>query len=190
MKHIAIFASGTGSNALNITKYFKSSNEIRVNLIVTNNPKAAVIQKAKLLKVDIYINNLKQQDDEVNLLNTLKKYNISFIVLAGFLKLVPQSIISEFDNKIINIHPALLPKYGGKGMYGMKVHETVINSNEQISGITIHYVNSKYDQGQIIFQQSCKLDKNETPDSLATKIHALEYEHYPKIIEQLIRETY
>jgi phosphoribosylglycinamide formyltransferase-1 len=186
MQHIAIFASGSGTNALNIIQYFANSPNVKVRLIVTNNPQASVIQKAEHSGVDVCINKLTQQHNEIELLSVLKQYDIHFIALAGFLKLIPQSIITAYENRIVNIHPALLPQFGGKGMYGMRVHEAVIASGEPISGITIHFVNPMYDEGQIVFQHNCLIEQGETPQTLALKIHALEYEHYPKIIEMLL----
>ncbi|MEO6673889.1 MAG: phosphoribosylglycinamide formyltransferase [Ginsengibacter sp.] len=188
--HIAIFASGTGSNAQNIINYFKASSFIKVNLIVSNNPFAYVLKIADaenipslLIKRDAFFN-----DD--GYLSELQKNNITFIVLAGFLWKIPLLIIEAYPNKIINIHPALLPKYGGKNMYGDKVHEAVIASGDKDSGITIHYVDEEYDNGDIIFQKKCAIDENETAETLVKKIHLLEHENYPRIIEEAIKEQF
>lgn len=185
MKRVAILASGSGSNAENITNFFRNSKNVRISLFATENPKAFVIDRAKKLGIDC----VKFTMDDFKsgaFLHILNRYNIDFIVLAGFLKLVPEYLINEYNNRIVNVHPALLPKYGGKGMYGNKVHEAVIAHKEVESGITIHYVNNNYDEGGVIFQAKCTVDKNDTPDSLAQKIHALEYEWYPKVLESLL----
>jgi len=188
MKNIAIFASGNGSNAEQISRFFINKSLARVKLILTNNPKAGVILRAEKLGIIsvIFDKNTFYFSDEI--VETLKENQIDLVVLAGFLWLIPTNILFTYKGKIINIHPALLPKYGGKGMYGSHVHETVIAANEEKSGITIHYVNEKYDDGQIIFQAKTNIVKNETPESLAQKIHQLEYEHYPVIIEQVLSE--
>lgn len=188
MKNIAIFASGSGSNAENIINYLNNDKEININLIITNNKNAFVIERAKKLGVDWKIINKNDFKNSEFVLKTLKEYDINFIVLAGFLLLIPEYLITNFKDKIINIHPALLPNYGGKGMYGMNVHNSVIENNEKESGITIHYVNEKYDEGNTIFQAKCKIDENDTPESLAEKIHVLEYEHFPKIIADLLHK--
>lgn len=187
MKNIAIFASGSGTNAQRIVEYFAANNEINICRIYSNNIDAFVLTRAENLKIptltfsrDAFINS-----DIV--IKCLVEDNTDFIVLAGFLWLVPQNILGLFNNRIINIHPALLPKYGGKGMYGSKVHEAIIANNETESGITIHFVNDKYDDGQILFQARCKLENDETPDSLAKKIHELEYKYFPEVIEKQIK---
>jgi len=185
MSNIAILASGSGSNAENIVNYFIDKQKVKIVLFATENPKAFVIERAKKLGVNSVIFSMDsfRNGDFINVLNS---YKVDFIVLAGFLKLVPEYLINAYPDKIVNIHPALLPKYGGKGMYGNKVHEAVIANNEAESGITIHYVNNSYDEGGIIFQAKCSIDKNDTPETLAQKVHKLEYEHYPKIIESIL----
>ncbi|MEO6455201.1 MAG: phosphoribosylglycinamide formyltransferase [Ginsengibacter sp.] len=186
--HIAIFASGTGSNAQNIINYFKASRFIKVKLIVSNNPFAYVL---KIAAAENITSLLLKKDNFFNgdlYLHDLHKNNIAFIVLAGFLWKIPPLIIDAYPNKIINIHPALLPKHGGKNMYGDKVHEAVIAAGEKESGITIHYVDEEYDNGDIIFQKKCTIDDNETPETLVKKIHILEHENYPRIIEEVIKE--
>ncbi len=186
MKNIAIFASGSGSNAQTIVEYFKSKNLEPVKLILTNNPKAFVIERAKKLNIECIIFSRKEFYESNYILDLLKSKNIEFIVLAGFLWLVPTPIINAYKHQIINIHPALLPKYGGKGMYGMRVHEAVVANKESETGITIHYVDEIYDHGQIIFQASCKVSPTDTPEMVAEKVHQLEYKYYPEIIEKLI----
>jgi len=186
MKKIAIFASGSGTNAQRIIEYFRNHPEIKVELIFSNNPKAYVLERAKLLNVEsvVFTRDDFYKTDKVQMI--LREKQIDFIVLAGFLWLIPEYILDTYNGKIINIHPALLPKYGGKGMYGMLVHEAVIQSGDQESGITIHHVNKNYDEGQIIFQAKCPVDPDDTPLSLATKIHQLEYACFPKVIESVI----
>lgn len=187
MKKIAIFASGSGTNAENIVHYFKDNQDISVEIILTNNPDAAVIQRAKKLNIECVVFNRHEFYTQDAVIDILKINNIEFIVLAGFLWLVPEKLINKFPDKIINIHPALLPDYGGKGMYGMKVHESVIHNHENESGITIHYVNHKYDEGNIIFQKTVKIHPEDTPESLAHKIHQLEYKYFPEVIEKTLR---
>ena len=185
MKRIVIFASGSGTNAENIIKYFQKSTVATVVHVLCNKKDAKVLKRANILNV----NNLhfsKEDFIEDDTILNLLKTTADFIVLAGFLLRVPQKIIEAFPNKIINIHPALLPKYGGKGMYGMHVHEAVVENKEKETGITIHYVNENYDEGAIIFQKSVILDKNDTPEDVAMKIHQLEMKYFPKVIEDFI----
>lgn len=186
MEKIAIFASGNGTNAQRIIEYFKGHPIISVELVLSNNPEAFVLTRAKSAGIDTYIFNRNEFTGMENVLVILKQRNITFIVLAGFLWMIPDYLLRAYPGKIVNIHPALLPKYGGKGMYGMRVHEAVINSGDKESGISIHIVNEKYDEGRIIFQARCKVEVDDTPESLAQKVHALEYEHYPRIIESLL----
>lgn len=186
MSNIAIFASGNGTNAENLINYFKNHQSININLIVSNKKEAFVVQRAINNNINYKIISKSDFNNKNYVLDILDDNNIDFIVLAGFLLLIPEFLIQKYPKKIINIHPALLPKYGGKGMYGMHVHESVIKNNDQISGITIHYVNEKYDEGQIVFQAECRINDSDTPESLANKIHELEYRHFPKIIEKII----
>ncbi len=186
MNNIAIFASGSGTNAQNIIEYFSNKNNIIINRIYSNNKNAFVLERAFKFNIPTQVFDRNEFYKTDKILDILIDDQTDLIVLAGFLWLIPQNILAHFTNKIINIHPALLPKYGGKGMYGMHVHETVINSGDNESGISIHYVNEKYDEGEIIFQAKCKINKNDTPDSLASKIHQLEYEHFPKVIHQIL----
>ncbi len=186
MKNIAIFASGSGTNAEQIIKYFAGNQSAKVSVILTNNENAYVLERAKKFNIPYRIFSKEEFYKSDNILDLLQEYNIDLIVLAGFLWLVPVNLLKAYHNRIINIHPALLPKYGGKGMYGARVHEAVIESGDKESGISIHYVNEKYDEGEIIFQAKVKVETDDTPDSLAKKIHVLEYEHYPKVVEQLL----
>jgi phosphoribosylglycinamide formyltransferase-1 len=186
MIKLAIFASGSGTNAENIISYFKNHAQICVNLILSNRSDAFVIERAKNHNIDYIVFNRDDFYKSEIVLNILNNRTIHYIILAGFLWLIPDILIQKFPNRIINIHPALLPKYGGKGMYGIKVHEAVIQNGEKKSGISIHFVNEKYDEGEIIFQASCDIEEKETPESLADKIHKLEYEHFPKIIEEVV----
>lgn len=183
MTNIAIFASGSGTNAENIVTHFKNHSGICVKLIASNNAHAFVLERAKKLGVETLVFT-KTELENRTLLHLLNEKKIGFIVLAGFLLKMPKEFISAFPNKIINIHPALLPKFGGKGMYGNKIHEAVIAAGEKESGITIHYVNEEYDEGGIIFQAKCPVLDNDTPDSLAKKVHELEYLYFPGIIEK------
>ncbi len=187
MIRIAIFASGSGSNAENIVRYFSGSNYIQIQRIYTNNPKAGVIDRANKRNIPSEVFSKVNLEEPNNLLSKLEAEKIDFIVLAGFLLLIPLEIIEKFKGRIINIHPALLPLYGGKGFYGENVHKAVISSGTIISGITVHYVNEKFDEGGIIFQAACHVNKNETPNSLAIKIHKLEYSYFPVVIDKLIR---
>ncbi len=186
-KQIAIFASGKGSNAEKIINYFKGDGKIRVRLIVCNKPGAGVIKIAEDAHIPVLIIEKEQFFRGGGYINELKDAGIDFIVLAGFLWKIPQALIEVYHNKIINIHPALLPKYGGKGMYGSKVHEAVIAAGEKESGITIHYVDEHYDNGDVIFQATCPVSAEDTPDSLAQKIHQLEHEHFARVIEECVR---
>ena len=185
-KNIAIFASGSGTNAENIINYFRNNPRISINLIVTNREDAFVRERAKRLEVDSYVIKKEAWKDQ-NLVNDLlSKYNIDYIILAGFLLRVPQYILNKFHNRVINIHPALLPKFGGKGMYGDNVHKAVIDSKDEESGITIHFCNENYDEGNIIFQAKCPILPNDTFEMVAQKVHQLEYKYFPVIIEQVL----
>ncbi len=186
MKNIAIFASGKGSNADNICRYFSGHPIIKIRLMVSDRKEAGVFNVAKKHVVEaLYIDKEGWQHPQ-ELLTEIQKRNIDFIVLAGFLKLVPPSIIHAFEKKIINIHPALLPKYGGKGMYGMHVHEAVHQAKEKETGISVHYVDEHYDEGDLIFQAKTPLYPDDSPQNIATLIHQLEMKHFPKVIEELL----
>ncbi|AUC16365.1 phosphoribosylglycinamide formyltransferase [Tenacibaculum sp. SZ-18] len=185
MKRIVIFASGSGSNAENIIKYFQTRDSISVTHVLTNNQQAKVLVRCKRLNMNSMVFNREEFTKTNKIIDFLKK-EADYIVLAGFLWRIPVNIVEAFPNRIINIHPALLPKYGGKGMYGMNVHRAVKENFEEETGITIHYVNENYDEGAIIFQARCKLFTSDTPEDIAQKVHKLEYEHFPKVIEQII----
>lgn len=183
--NIAIFASGSGSNAQNIIQYFEQSNHFVFPLIVTNKADAYVHQRAKALNIkSVYFSKDEFTTGE-NILKLLCEYGIDAIILAGFLLKVPDSLINAYPDRIINIHPALLPKFGGKGMYGDNVHRAVRDSGDTESGITIHYVNRNYDEGNIIFQAKCSVEPSDSYEDIARKVHELEYVHFPKVIEQL-----
>jgi phosphoribosylglycinamide formyltransferase-1 len=186
MKKIAIFASGNGSNAENIINYFEKSIEIKVEVILANKSDAYVLERANKHGIDSIVFSKTDFYDMEVVDKILEDKGIDYIVLAGFLLLIPSKLIQKFSNRIINIHPALLPKYGGKGMYGMKVHESVIMNAEKESGITIHIVNEHYDEGKIIFSAKCTINKTDTAVSLAEKIHQLEYKYFPGVIEKWI----
>jgi len=187
-KQIAIFASGAGSNAKKIIEYFADHKEIDIGLVVCNKPGAGVLQIAADAHIPVLMIDKDQFFRGNGYVDELKDADINFIVLAGFLWKIPEIIIGTFRNRIINIHPALLPKYGGKGMYGLKVHEAVIAAGEKESGITIHYIDEHYDNGDVIFQAACPVLQNDTPDILADRIHHLEHENYPRVIEECVRK--
>ena len=186
MKRIVVFASGSGTNAENIINYFKKTDFASVTLLLSNNKEAKVLERVKKHSIP----SLVFTKDELNktdlITKTLHNERPDLIVLAGFLLKFPENILNIFSNKVINIHPALLPKFGGKGMYGMRVHEKVIENSEKETGITIHYVNKNYDEGAIIFQKSFLLSQNDTARSVAEKIHNLEHEYFPKVIQELL----
>lgn len=185
--NIAILASGSGSNAENIIRYFENNTDIHF-FIISNKQDAFVHQRAENLTVPSVTFSAKQFRETDDVLSFLQEKNIDFIVLAGFLLKVPDNIINAFPNKTINIHPALLPKFGGKGMYGNHVHEAVVAAGEKQSGITIHYVNEHYDGGEIIFQAACEVLPTDSAADVAQKIHLLEYEHFPKVIENILQK--
>ncbi len=186
-KSIAIFASGTGTNAKKIIDHFKESSVARVGLIVCNNPNAGVLNIAADNHIPVVMVNRKSFLTDTVCLDELTLHKIDLVVLAGFLWMIPKYLIEAYPNKIINIHPALLPKFGGKGMYGENVHKAVIEAGEKESGITIHYVDEHYDNGDIIFQAKCEVKYGDSVSTLAQRIHALEHEHFPKVIEQIIK---
>jgi phosphoribosylglycinamide formyltransferase-1 len=186
MRNIAIFASGSGTNAENIIRYFSNRKSAEVSLVLSNRREAYVLKRAASLNVRSVLFDRKDLYEKEKVSRYLSMYKIDFIVLAGFLWLIPENILNIYEKRIINIHPALLPKHGGKGMYGERVHEEVIAKHEKESGFTIHYVNNHYDEGDIIFQARCAVTPEDTPDTLAAKVHALEYKHFPVVIEELI----
>ena len=186
MTRIAILASGAGSNAARIIEYFKNHEQTGVVLVVCNNPAAGVLQVAARENVPTLLIEKEQFFRGDGYVPLLQSHRIDFIVLAGFLWKIPSTILATFPNSIINIHPALLPNYGGKGMYGLKVHAAVLNAGDKVSGITIHYVDEHYDNGDIIFQDKCEVLPSDTPESLAEKVHRLEHQHFPRVIDQVV----
>ncbi len=189
MVRIAVFASGNGSNAENIIRYFLNDERVQIALVLSNKKEAFVHQRAKQLGVPSFSFTKKEFDEADLILETLQQFDVDFIVLAGFLLKVSQPILDAFPHKIINIHPALLPKYGGKGMYGDRVHQAVVDAGESESGITIHYVNENYDEGDIIFQARCAVDAADSADEVARKVHELEYAHFPSVIESVVKNN-
>ena len=187
MKRIAVFASGYGSNAQNIIEFFQKDPTASVVLVLSNNPNAHVLERAKLLDVDSIVFDKAQLSDPQHVLGQLIDYKIDFIVLAGFLWRFPEHIIHKFEHKVVNIHPALLPSFGGKGMYGMHVHKAVVAANVKESGITIHYVNAQYDEGAIVFQAKCIVTPYDSPEDVAQKVHELEMKHFPEVIKGLLQ---
>ena len=187
MKYIAIFASGEGTNAEHLVNYFNGKDAC-VSLLVCNNPNANVLKRAQKHNIQSILINKEWQVNGEPLLKKLQDEKIELVVCAGFLWKIPDVILHAYPNKVVNIHPALLPKFGGKGMYGLNVHRAVIEAGEEESGITIHYLNEHYDEGEIILQKKCSVEKNDTPESLARSVQKLEHEWYPKIIEQLLNK--
>ncbi|GEP49881.1 phosphoribosylglycinamide formyltransferase [Flavobacterium noncentrifugens] len=186
MKKIVLFASGSGSNAENIIKHFKDSDVAKVVAVISNNPNAKVLERAANLQVQRFV--FTKADFALDkVLKKIQEIKPDLIVLAGFLLQFPSNIIGLYPNKIINIHPALLPKYGGKGMYGMNVHKSILENKETETGISIHYVDEHYDNGDMIFQKTVSIGNCTTPEEIAQKVHELEHEHFPKIIEQLLK---
>jgi phosphoribosylglycinamide formyltransferase-1 len=186
VKNIAILASGAGSNAQKILEHFSNRMDITVRLIVSNKQEAGVLNIAKAASIDTFVVTRDSFYSSTDLLVELNKRNIDFIVLAGFLWLIPPYLIQHYPDRIINIHPALLPKYGGKGMYGHFVHEAVYLAKDNHSGITIHYVNEKYDEGSIVFQERCEILPSDQPEDIAKKVQILEHLYYPTVIDQLV----
>lgn len=188
-KKIVLFASGSGTNAENIIKYFQRNKKAEVVLVLSNKKEAGVLTRANKLGVATSFFTRKELYESGEVLERLRTIEPDLIVLAGFLWMFPPIILKEFSGKVVNIHPALLPKYGGKGMYGMNVHQAVVAQKEIESGISIHYVNEAYDKGKIIFQKAIPLTWEDTPEAVAQKIHALEYEHFPQVIEKLLHPS-
>jgi len=188
MKKIAIFASGSGTNAQNIIEYFNKSGTAKVEIILTNNNNAYVLERAYKFNIGTRIFDRNEFYQTDNILFILKNMQVDLIILAGFLWLIPSNILNSFPCRIVNVHPALLPKYGGKGMYGTRVHQEVIANHELYSGITIHYVNERYDEGDIIFQEKCVINTNDTAETLADKVHELEYRYFPVVIEEILNK--
>lgn len=188
VKNIAIFASGAGSNARRIIEYFAEHDRIKVVLVVSNRANAPVLQMARDFDIDTLVLDRAAFYGSTAILEVLQRYRVDLIVLAGFLWLVPSYLVEAYDRRMINIHPALLPKYGGKGMYGMHVHQAVKAAGESESGITIHFVNERYDEGNIIFQTRCTLEPADTPADIAHKVQKLEHRHFAPVIEQILSD--
>lgn len=187
MTHIALFASGNGSNAENIVRYFSGKEDISIPLIISNKKDAYVHERALQLGIPSFTFSKAEFDAGSVVTDILRSYGIDFIVLAGFLLKVSQPLLDAYPGRIVNIHPALLPKFGGKGMYGDKVHQSVVEAGETESGITIHYIDGNYDEGDIIFQATCEVLPEDTPEEVARKVHELEYTYFPRVIEAVIK---
>lgn len=187
-KRIAIFASGSGSNAQKLMEHFKRSNDVEIALVLTNNPDAYVLQRADNFEIPSHIFDRHEFYNTDNIIDLLKNLEVDLIVLAGFLWLIPKNLIAEYPGRIVNIHPAILPKYGGKGMYGDFVHNAVLTAGEQEGGITIHYVDENYDEGEYIYQAKYRIDKGDSLEMIKFKGQQLEHQHYPRIVETLIRK--
>lgn len=188
MTNVAIFVSGNGTNCENIIQYFKDSKDVRVSLVISNKSEAYALIRAANNGIPTAVVSKQELNDEAFTMALMQKYSVDFIVLAGFLMMIPSFLITHYDRRIINIHPALLPKYGGKGMYGRHIHEAVRRNNETETGITIHYVSNVCDSGEIIFQAKTPVLDTDTPDDIAMNIHKLEQQHFPKVIEQIIKD--
>lgn len=187
MKNVAIFASGSGTNAENIARYFSKSETVKAAVVLSNNKNVGVHARVNNLGIPSFVFSRDEFVEGTPILAKLAEYQIDLIVLAGFMNKISDALLTAYPGKIINIHPALLPKHGGKGMYGMHVHEAVVAAGEKESGITIHYINENYDEGDIIFQAKCEVLPADTPEEVATKVHALEYAHYPHVIDDLLK---
>ena len=187
-KKLAIFASGSGSNAENICNYFAESSDIKVVLICTNREDAFIVKRANKLNIPVYIFSKSELNNFVDLHKKLQNIEVDVIILAGFLLKLPTIMVDNYPNRIINIHPSLLPKYGGKGMYGSNIHKAVIKNKELESGISIHFVNQNYDEGEIILQKKCSISDNESVETLIHKIHKLEHNYFPFAIEKTIKK--
>ena len=187
MKNVAIFASGSGTNAENIARYFSKSETVKVAVVLSNNKNVGVHARVNKLGIPSFVFSRDEFVEGTPVLAKLEEYQVDLIVLAGFMNKISDALLGAYPGKIINIHPALLPKHGGKGMYGMHVHEAVVAAGEKESGITIHYINENYDEGDVIFQAKCEVLPTDTPDEVAAKVHALEYAHYPHVIEDLLK---
>ncbi len=186
MKYIAILASGSGTNAENISRYFADSTEIRVAVVLSNNQKAGVHERIRALGIPSFVYTREEFAEGTLVLKKLKEYKVELVVLAGFMNKISEVLLKAFPDRMINIHPSLLPKYGGKSMYGMNVHEAVVAAGEKETGITIHYLNDQYDKGGIIFQASCPVVASDTPEEVAARVHGLEYTFYPQVIKDLL----
>ena len=190
MKHIAILASGSGTNAENISRYFAGSTEIRVAVVLSNNQKAGVHERVGKLGIPSFVFTREEFAEGTVILKKLAEYKVDLVVLAGFMNKISEVLLNAYPNKMINIHPSLLPKYGGKSMYGMHVHEAVVAAGEKETGITIHYLNDQYDKGDVIFQTSCPVYPSDTPEEVAARVHDLEYTYYPQVIGNLLNQDH
>ena len=188
-KRISIFASGGGSNAQVFFEHFRSNDTIEIVSVFTNNKSAGVIEKAKTFNIPVHVYNRTYWENAETPIKLLKDQQVNYIVLAGFMLLIPQQLIALYSNRMFNIHPALLPKYGGKGMYGMHVHRAVKAAGESQSGITIHLVNEEYDKGRVLYQEACELRPTDSPEEIATKVLKLEHANYAKVVESYIRKS-
>ncbi|WP_025762112.1 phosphoribosylglycinamide formyltransferase [Dyadobacter tibetensis] len=188
MKRIALFASGSGSNAEKICAHIAKNPEMEITLVLTNNPEAGVIKRARKFGIPTIVFDKKSFYETQKIQQILKNEAIDFVVLAGFMMLIPESLVKQFPKRMVNIHPALLPKYGGKGMYGHFVHEAVKAAAEKESGITIHYVNEQYDEGDIVFQAKCSLSEKDDAIGIAQKVLELEHQHYPVVLQELVSQ--
>jgi phosphoribosylglycinamide formyltransferase-1 len=187
MIRLVLFASGSGTNVENIIRFFEQNPDIEIVSVCSNNPRAFVLERAKKLGIPSVIFNRRDFYETDRVVQHLRSCRADWIILAGFLWLVPENLLAAYPDRIVNIHPALLPKYGGKGMYGERVHQAVINNGDKESGITIHFVNSAYDRGKILFQARCPVNPEDTAETLAQRVHQLEYEFYPKVIEEVVK---
>lgn len=183
---VAIFASGTGSNAVNLIHYFSGHSSVETGLLVCNRADAPVVEKAQELGLEVLISDNASFEEGLEITATLREKQVDWIILAGFLRKLPLALIRAYENRIINIHPALLPKFGGKGMYGMFVHQAVVEANEQQTGITVHFVNEEFDKGEILEQFAVALDASDTPETVAKKVQQLEHAHFPAVVERII----
>lgn len=189
--NVAVMASGSGTNAQNLIEYFQNHPIISIKLVISNKPEAYVLQRARRAQVATEVLSNQMWETQANSVQQVFEQNrIDFVILAGYLRLIPGWLIEKYHHRIINIHPALLPKFGGKGMYGDKVHQAVLANGEKQSGITIHYVDDAYDEGKVIFQATCTVEPGDDPQRLAQKVHALEYKHYPRVAEQVIHDSF
>ncbi len=187
-KRIAVFASGSGSNAENLIAYFEKKEGVKVVLVLSNKSDAGVVKRAERLGVPCQVFQNAQWREGDPVVQTLREYGVDFIVLAGFLLRVPEALLHAYPNRIVNIHPALLPRHGGKGMYGDRVHQAVVEAGDTETGITIHYINEHYDEGGIIFQATCPVHPGDTFQEVAQRVHQLEYQYYPHVVEQLLHK--
>jgi len=187
-KRIAIFASGSGSNAQKIMELFKRSTEVEIALVLTNNPDAYVLQRADNFEIPSHIFDRKEFYETDHIIELLRNLDVDLIVLAGFLWLIPKNLVENYPGRIINIHPAILPKFGGKGMYGDNVHKAVLEAGETEGGITIHYVNENYDEGEYIYQAKYRIDKSDNLEMIKFKGQQLEHQHYPRIVESILKK--